>query len=172
LDESVTTLKALFSHLFVSLKLGGIAINPALQVGFMLRALLSQYHWVIQDFCLGHQSLTSSTLQSAVNQCTAYNKDPWKGLVGKDGKPARTPSANTAGASGDISNPYNALSKCSFNNHISQWCNGCKEGSKKCMVCHNTSNKPAHHSKDCPILKKIGLKPVKGTPANGRDAAS
>ncbi len=41
LDESVITLKALFSPLFASLKLGGIAINSALQVGFMLCALLS-----------------------------------------------------------------------------------------------------------------------------------
>jgi hypothetical protein len=40
------------------------------------------------------------------------------------------------------------------------------------MICHNTSNKPAHHSKDCPILKKIGLKLVKRTPADGGDAAS
>jgi hypothetical protein len=35
------------------------------------------------------------------------------------------------------------------------------------MVCNNTSIKPTHHSKDCPILKKIGLKLVKRTPANG-----
>jgi hypothetical protein len=40
------------------------------------------------------------------------------------------------------------------------------------MICHNTSNKPTHHSKDCPILKKIGLKLVKRTPANGDDVAS
>ena len=36
----------------------------------------------------------------------------------------------------------------------------------------HTSNKPAHHTKDCPILKQIGLKLVKRTPANGSDAAS
>jgi hypothetical protein len=87
-DESVITLKAQLSCLFTSLKLGGITINPALQVGFMLRALLSQYHGVIQDSHLGCYSLPSSTLQSVVDQCTAYNKDPWKGPVGKDGKPA------------------------------------------------------------------------------------
>jgi hypothetical protein len=108
-DESVITLKARFSGLFASLKLGGVAIDPALQVGFMLRALLSQYHGIVQDFCLGHHSLTSSTLQSIVNQCTAYKKDPWKGPVGKDSKPAQTPSANAVGASGDISNPHGVL---------------------------------------------------------------
>jgi hypothetical protein len=61
---------------------------------------------------------------------------------------------------------------CLFGNHISCWRVGCKEGSKKCMVCHNTLNKPAHHTKDCPILKQLGLKLVKHTPANGGDAAS
>jgi hypothetical protein len=122
----------------------------------MLRALQSRYHGVVQVFCLGCHSLPSSTLQSVVDQCMAYNKDPWKGLVGKDGK-AWTPSANMAGASGDGSNPYNVLPICSFKLHMSRWCNGCKDGSDKYMVCHNTPNKPAHHSKDCPILGKIGL---------------
>ncbi len=47
-----------------------------------------------------------------------------------------------------------------------------KDGGDKCMVCHNTSNKPTHHSKDYPILKIIRLKLVKRTPANGGDTAS
>jgi hypothetical protein len=50
--ESVITLKARFSQLFASLKLGGVAIDSALQVGFMLRALLPQYHCIVQDFPL------------------------------------------------------------------------------------------------------------------------
>ncbi len=85
LDESVITLRARLSRLFASLKLGGVVINPVLQVRFMLRALLSQYHGVVQAFCLGCHSLPSSTLQSVVNQCMAYSKDPWKEPVGKDG---------------------------------------------------------------------------------------
>jgi hypothetical protein len=40
-DESVITLKACFSCVFASLRMGGVAIDLALQVGFMLRALLS-----------------------------------------------------------------------------------------------------------------------------------
>jgi hypothetical protein len=64
------------------------------------------------------------------------------------------------------------MALCLFGNHISRWQAGCKEGSKKCMVCHNTLNKPAHHTKDCPILKQLGLKLVKHTPADGGDAAS
>ncbi len=60
---------------------------------------------------------------------------------------------------------------CSFNYHMSCWHNGCKDGSKKYMVCHNTSNKLPHHSTNCPILNRIGLKLVKRTPADG-DAAS
>jgi hypothetical protein len=40
------------------------------------------------------------------------------------------------------------------------------------MVCHNTSNKPAHHTKDCPILRHLGFKLVKRTPADGGDTAS
>ncbi len=130
LDKSVITLKAQFSCLFASLKLGGVAINSALQVGFMLRVLLSQYHEVVQDFCLGHHSLASTTLQSVVEQCMAYDKDPWKGPVGKDGKPVRTPSAYTVGAAGDSSNPYESLTTCSFSNHMSCWRASCKDGSE------------------------------------------
>ncbi len=54
---------------------------------------------------------------------------------------------------------------------VSRWCSGCKENSKKCMVCNNTSNKPAHHTKDCPILKQLGFKLVKHTPATPAPAA-
>ncbi len=124
------TLKAHFSHLFASLKLGGVAIDSALQVGCMLRALLLQYHGVIQDFCLGRHSLASATLQSVMEQCMAYDKDPWKGPVGKDGKPVRTSSAYTVGASGNSSNQYESLTMCSFSNHMSHWQDSCKDGSK------------------------------------------
>jgi hypothetical protein len=40
-NEPVVTLKVLFSQVFASLKMGGMDIGLALQVGFMLRALLS-----------------------------------------------------------------------------------------------------------------------------------
>jgi hypothetical protein len=75
-DESVITLKARFSRVFARLKMGGVAIDSALQVGFMLRALWTAYHGVVQDFCLGRHSLASATLQSVVDQCTSYDKDP------------------------------------------------------------------------------------------------
>ena len=138
----------------------------------MLRALLANYHGVVQDFRLGRHSLSTATLQSVVDQCAAYDKDPWKGPVGKDGKHHRNPSASAAGSTNDRSNPYEALMKCSFGSHISKWRNACKDTSNFCMICHNTSNKGGHHSKDCPILKQIGLKLVKRTPADGNDAAS
>jgi hypothetical protein len=151
--------------------MGGVAIDSALQNALTLQSLLSCYHRVVQDFHLGRHSLTSATLQSVVDQCLAYNKDPWKGPIGKDGKPVRTPSANAAGVSDSSGNPYEAMATCSFNYHMSCWHNGCKDGSKKCMVCHNTSNKPPHHSSNCPILNKIGLKLVKHTPADGNAAS-
>jgi hypothetical protein len=40
-DKLEVSLKACFSRVFLSLKIGGISIDLALQVGFMLRALLS-----------------------------------------------------------------------------------------------------------------------------------
>jgi hypothetical protein len=89
--ESVITLKARFSRVFARLKMGGVTIDLALQVGVMLRALRTTYQGVVQDFRLGCHSLASATLQSVVEQCMSYDKDPWKGPVGKDGKPARTP---------------------------------------------------------------------------------
>ncbi len=103
-QESVVTLKARFSSLFTALKMGGISIDSALQVGFMLRALLSKYQAVAQEFCLGRHALTEASLQTVVEQCTNYDKDPLKGPVGKDGKHAQTPFANTARADSD--NPY------------------------------------------------------------------
>ncbi len=172
-DESVITLKARLSRVFASLRMGGIAIDSALQVGFMLRALLSSYHGVVQDFRLGPHSLSTATLQTIIDQCVAYDKDQWKGHVNKTGKPIRTPSANAAGTSGDKANPYDAMASCLFGLHVSRWRSGCKDNSEKCMICHNTSNKPAHHTKDsCPILRQLCFKLVKRTPADGGDAAS
>ncbi len=46
----MVSLKAQFSRVFAILKMGGISINLALQVGFMLRAFLSCYQAVIQEF--------------------------------------------------------------------------------------------------------------------------
>ena len=140
----------------------------------MLCTFQSTYHRVVQDFRLGRHSFSSATLQSVVEQYMAYNKDPWKGRIGKDGKPVRSPSANAAGAGapGIKSNPYDAMEACSFGTDILHWHIGCKDSYEKCLVCHNMLNKPAHHTKDCPILKQIGLKLVKRTPADGSDAAS
>ncbi len=170
-DESVIKLKAHFSHGFASLRMGGVAIDSALQVGFMLRALLSSYHGAVQDFRLGRHSLSTATIQTVVDHCVAYDKDRWKGPINKTGKPIRTPSANATGTSGNKANPYDAMELCSFGLHVSRWHIGCKENSKKCMVCHNMSHKPAHHTKDCPILRQLGFM-VKRTPANYGDAAS
>jgi hypothetical protein len=66
-DESVITLKACFFRVFVSLRMGGVAIDSELQVGFRLRALLSSYHGVVQDFRLGRHSLSTATLQTVVD---------------------------------------------------------------------------------------------------------
>jgi hypothetical protein len=111
-NESVVTLKACFSWLFSSLKMGGITIGSALQVGFMLRALLAGYQAAVQEFCLGQHSLTLVSLQTVVGQCVLYNKDPWHGSVGCDSKQVCAPSANAAAVptNKDSSNPYNALS--------------------------------------------------------------
>jgi hypothetical protein len=49
-EEPVVSLKAHFLQAFSSLKLGGIGIDSALQVGCMLRALLGRYHPIVQEF--------------------------------------------------------------------------------------------------------------------------
>jgi hypothetical protein len=154
--ELVVTLKAWFSCLFSALKMGGINIDSAIQVGFMLRWLLAKYQAVIQEFCLGRHALTEVTLQTVVEQCNNYDKDPWKGPIGKDGKPARTPSANTAGT--DPENPYELLSGKSLNYHFSQWKKALKDQKGKCMVCFGTARNPDHKTCNCPILKNLGFK--------------
>jgi hypothetical protein len=47
-NEPVITLKARFSRLFALLEMGGVNIKPPLQVGFMLRSLLSTYRGVVE----------------------------------------------------------------------------------------------------------------------------
>jgi hypothetical protein len=49
-NKSVVTLKARFSRLFASLKMGGITVDSALQVAFMLQALRAGYQAVVQAF--------------------------------------------------------------------------------------------------------------------------
>jgi hypothetical protein len=168
--KPVIPLKVRFSHLFALLKMGGINIHPPLQISFMLCSHLSTYNGVVEDFKLGRPSLTTALLQTDVDQCTSYDKDPWKGPVGKDGKPSHGPSANAAGASvpspGNNTHPFEAMGNLSFNKHLNHWRNNCKDGSKKCLICWNTSRNKAHSSKDCPILKRIGFKLVKCTLSN------
>ncbi len=135
--ESVVTLKARFSCLFSALKMGGINIDSALQVSFMLRSLLAKYQAVVQEFCLGHHALTDAILQTVVEQCNNYDKDPWKGPIGKDGKPARTPSANAAGT--DPENPYEPLPSKSFNYHFGRWKKALKDQKGKCILCRPNS---------------------------------
>jgi hypothetical protein len=60
-QESVITLKACFSTVFSNLKMGGISIDSALQVGFMLCALLHRYQAVVQEFHLSCHSLTEAS---------------------------------------------------------------------------------------------------------------
>ena len=170
-QESVITLKARFSKIFSALKMGGISIDSALQVGFMLRALLHRYQAVVQEFRLGRHSLSAASLQTVVEQCTNYDKDPWKGQVGKDGKvPRSTLSANAAGSEGE--SLYDALSAESFNYHFGRWKKALKEQKGKCMVCFDTAWNE-HNTYDCPVLKNLGFKIDKRTPSdNPRDAAS
>ena len=172
-QESVVTLKARFSKAFSSLKMGGIGIDSALQVGFMLRALLGRYHAVVQEFRLGRHSLSDASLQTVVDQCTNYDKDPWKGPVGRDGKaPKGAPSANLAGA--DSGNPYELLAHKSFNHHFGRWKRALREEKGSCLICHGTARNPEHLTCDCPILKNVGYKLEKrlGSEPSNRDAAS
>jgi len=74
--KSVVTLEACFSHVFASLKMGGISINGSLQVGFMLQSFCSAYQAVVQKFCVGRHSLSTASLQTVVEQCVLYDKDP------------------------------------------------------------------------------------------------
>ncbi len=50
-DEEVISIKAHLLRLFASLKMGGVNIDSAVQFGFMLWALLSQYHGCKRLFC-------------------------------------------------------------------------------------------------------------------------
>jgi hypothetical protein len=101
-------------------------------------------------------------LQTIMNQCISYEKDPWKGPIGKDGKVSRNPLVNAAHVSSSASsNPYEALANLLFRKHLNHWRYNCKVNSEKCLVCHNTSQDKPHNAKDCPISKKIGLELVK-----------
>jgi hypothetical protein len=122
-DKPVVTLKAHFFRLFASLEMRGITIHLALQVGFMLGALWSGYQAVVQEFCLGLCTLTSTMLQTVVNQCISYNKDPLKDSVGQDGKPVCTVSANMAGSNvdQDSATQYDALAAKPYNYHLNCW---------------------------------------------------
>ncbi len=154
--------------------MGGIGINSALQVGFTIRALLSQYHAVVQQVRLGHHSLTDGSLQTVVEQCTNYDKDPWKGLVGKDSKAlvCGNPLANTASA--DSGDPHKALERKSFNRHFGRWKKALKTEKGTCMLCFGLAHNPDHLTCNCPILKNLGFKLKKrsGSDTFAREAAS
>jgi hypothetical protein len=158
-DEPVVTLPAHFSSIFASLKMGGMDIASSLQVGVMLRALLSCYSVFVTDFCLGCHLLMSAALQTIIKHCRAFDKDPWTGPAGRNGRPVRISLANTTSAgSGELSAKYDAMEQVSFNYHFSRWCKCFSELSEKCLICHNSSRGNRHSPSKCPILKKLRLK--------------
>jgi hypothetical protein len=174
-EEPAVSLKAHFSQAFSSLKLGGIGIDSALQVGFMLRTLLGCYYPVVQEFCLGRHPLSEASLQTVVDQCINFDKDLFLGPVGKGGKVVRNASANAAGATpGDGKNAYKALAAKLFNYHFGRWKKAIGENKGKCMFCHDTARNSDHKSRDCLILKKLGFELEKRTGSDnaGGNAAS
>jgi hypothetical protein len=112
-DEFIVALKAWFLRIFASLKMGGDPINSVLQVGFMLCAFWLSCQAVVQEFLLSQHSLTTASLQTVVDQCVSYNKDPWKGPVGHDGEPVWTPLANARNTNPD-SNLYSCIAAKPF----------------------------------------------------------
>jgi hypothetical protein len=153
---------------------GGISIDSALQVGFMLCALLSWYHTAIPEFHVGCHSLTEATLQTVVEQCVNFDKDPWSDPVGKDGRAPRRMLANAAGTTtaSKGENAYAALAGKSFNYHFRSWKKAIGENKGKCMFCHDTARNNDHKTKDCPILKKLGMKLEKCTDVDNCPTAS
>jgi hypothetical protein len=145
-NKSVVTMKARFSCLFMSLKMGGITNDSALQVGFMLQMLWTGYQAMLNGFFLGWHSLTLASLQTAVDQYILYDKDHWQGPVGCDSKPARTPLANRAATpvDRDSSNPYKALPAKCYNYHLNHWRKALINNHGKCLLCHNTVRNTNH----------------------------
>jgi hypothetical protein len=172
-NKPVVSLKARFTQSFSSLKLEGISIDSALQVNFMLPTLLGHYHAVVQEFCLGRHPLNEASLQTVMDQCVNFDKDPFLGPVGNNGKVVQNPLANDAGAAPrDGKNVYEALVAKSFNYHLGRWKKVLLENKGKCVFCHDFARNANHKSRDCPILKKLGLKMIKWTDSDKADAAS
>ncbi len=107
----------------------------------------------------GRHQLLEASLQTVVNQCVNYNKDPFLGPVSKNSKVARTPSANVIGSGpSDGNNVYEALASKSFNYHFGCCKKALAESKGTCMFCHDTAHNSDHKTRDCLILKKLGLK--------------
>jgi hypothetical protein len=108
-----------------------------------------------------------------VDQRVNFNKDPFLGPQGKDGKVIRNPSGNAAGAApGDGKNVYKVLAAKSFNYHLGHWKKALSENKGKCMFCHDSARNANRKSRDCPTLKKLGFILVKWTDSDKADAAS
>jgi hypothetical protein len=115
----------------------------------MLHALLQCYHVVVQEFCLGHHPLTEASLQTVVDQCINFDKDPFLGPVSKDGKVVQNASANAEGATPvDGENAYKALGAKAFNYHFGCWKKAIGENKGKCMFCHDTARNYDHKSRN------------------------
>ncbi len=113
-----------------------------------------------QECCLGCHTLTSATLQTVANQCISYDKDLWKGSVGSDGEPVRTPLADSVGSNvnPDKTNLYDAHAAKPFNYHLNCWRKTLTENKGKCLLCHVSSCNTDQKTHDFPIIKKLSLK--------------
>jgi hypothetical protein len=106
----------------------------------------------------------STTLQTVVEHCMSYNKDPWTGPVRHDdGCPACAPSANTASANpSNAPAAYGAMEQVSFNYHLSRWRNSLLDLADKCVICHNLAQEKKHTMANAPFSRNLVLKLKRG----------
>ena len=60
----------------------------------MLWALVQKLSGIVNEFCVGHHSLTTATLETIIKQYLHYDNDHFH-VAGKNGKAPRTLSTNT-----------------------------------------------------------------------------
>jgi hypothetical protein len=138
----------------------------------MLCSLHSAYQAVVQEFRLGRHSLSMASLQTVVEQCILYDKDPWKGPIGCDGKPVRHPSVYMADC-GNHEDPYDKVGAKPFSCHMNRWHKGVVQQKGQSLFCFNTStSNPDHKMRECPILSKVGLKFEKLPPRNAASSVA
>ena len=170
-SEPIVEFRSRFDGLVLDMSRCKVVIPPLLLVMIFIRGLHSRYSDILDQFRSRYKDLEAATIESVVADVKYHDGfklvDPPKNPR-KAGPGASTVAVDKEGK--EWKNPFEWMSSFSVKTMKTRW-DRAIAGTGICPICHR-AEKPWHVPANCPLLKDLNLKLVKGPSASPAAAAS